>query len=70
MRGLALSDRHPYLFSVAEDKTVRCWDLEMNQVIRNYHGHLSSVLSVCIHPTLNLIATGGRDCTVRLWDIR
>ncbi len=30
VRGLVISPRHPYLFSVSEDKTVRCWDLEMN----------------------------------------
>ena len=34
VRGLALSDRHPYLFSCGEDKQVKCWDLEQNKVVR------------------------------------
>jgi hypothetical protein len=25
---------------VGEDKMVKCWDLEINKVIRHYHGHL------------------------------
>jgi pleiotropic regulator 1 len=34
VRALAISDRHPYLFSCGEDKTVKCWDLEQNKVVR------------------------------------
>lgn len=32
VRGLAVSKRHPYLFSAGEDKMVKCWDLEQNKV--------------------------------------
>eukprot|EP01048_Picozoa_sp_COSAG05_P025790 COSAG05_NODE_6733_length_912_cov_0.788438_1_plen_113_part_10 len=32
VRGLAVSATSPYLFSAAEDKTVKCWDLEQNKV--------------------------------------
>jgi pleiotropic regulator 1 len=32
VRGLAVSPRHPYLFSCGEDKQVKCWDLEANKV--------------------------------------
>ena len=34
VRRLAISDRHPYLFSAGEDKQVKCWDLEQNKVVR------------------------------------
>jgi len=70
VRRLAVSDRHPYLFSAGEDKQVKCWDLEQNKVVRHYHGHLSGVFALALHPTLNMMATGGRDSTVRLWDMR
>lgn len=70
VRDVAISKRHPYLFSASEDKKVKCWDLEKNMAIRDYHGHLSGVHTVDIHPTLDLIATAGRDSVVRLWDIR
>ena len=68
--GLALSKRHPYLFSCGEDKTVKGWDLEQNRVIRSYHGHLSGVYCIGMHPSMDIIGTGSRDSTLRLWDIR
>ncbi|CCH59997.1 hypothetical protein TBLA_0C01840 [Henningerozyma blattae CBS 6284] len=70
VRDIAISNRHPYLFSASEDKLAKCWDLEKNTAIRDYHGHLSGVHTVDIHPTLDLIATAGRDSVVKLWDIR
>ena len=41
-----------------------------NKTIRSYHGHLSAVYSLALHPTLDLLATAGRDAAVRLWDMR
>ena len=58
------------MFTVGEDKLVKCWDLETNKVIRHYHGHLSGVYSCALHPTLDILCTGGRDAAVRVWDIR
>lgn len=49
---------------------VKCWDLETNKVIRHYHGHLSGVYTLSLHPTLDVLATGGRDGVVRIWDLR
>lgn len=66
VRGLAVSPRHPYLFSCAEDKMVKCWDLETNKVIRHYHGHLSGVYALSLHPTLDVLVTAGRDASARV----
>lgn len=44
---------------------VKCWDLETNKVIRHYHGHLSAVYTLSLHPTLDVLVTGGRDAAVR-----
>lgn len=49
---------------------VKCWDLETNKVIRHYHGHLSGVYSLDLHPTLDVLVTGGRDGVARVWDMR
>lgn len=70
VRGLAVSSRHPYLFSCGEDKTVKCWDLETNKVIRQYHGSLSGIYSLALHPTLDILVTAGRDAVARVWDMR
>jgi pleiotropic regulator 1 len=65
-----VSDRHPYLFSAGEDKQLKCWDLEVNKVVRQYHGHLSGIYACALHPTMDLLISGGRDSTARIWDIR
>jgi len=39
-------------------------------VIRHYHGHLSGVYSLCLHPTLDVLVTAGRDASARVWDMR
>ena len=44
--------------------------MEQNKVIRRYHGHLSGIYCLAQHPTLDLLVSGGRDATVRVWDIR
>jgi len=146
--GLAVSPRHPDMFSAGDDKLVKCWDLESRQgqprgyptpstathagtanlecrhcqprmqalrltagtathararcreshlspllvtvslyaisggsqplppcvpgllgapqVIRSYHGHLSGVYCLTLHPTLDLLMTGGRDSVCRV----
>ena len=49
---------------------VKCWDLEANKVIRHYHGHLSGVYALSLHPTLDILVTSGRDASARVWDMR
>lgn len=49
---------------------IKCWDLECNKVIRHYHGHLSGVYCLALHPTLDVLVTGGRDSVARVWDMR
>lgn len=48
--------------------------LEVNccllQVIRHYHGHLSAVYCMSLHPTIDVLVTGGRDSSARVWDMR
>ncbi|PWA94467.1 pleiotropic regulatory locus 1 [Artemisia annua] len=71
VRGLAVSSRHPHMmFSVGDDKLVKCWDLERDKVVGSYHGHLSGVYCLALHPTLDVLLTGGRDSVCRVWDIR
>lgn len=45
------------------------WDLETNMVIRHYHGHLSAVYCLALHPTLDVLMTGGRDVSFIVYSI-
>lgn len=36
------------------------------KVIRSYHGHLSGVYCLAIHPTIDILLTGGRDSVCRV----
>ena len=49
---------------------MKCWDLEYNKVVRHYHGHLSAVYDLALHPTLDVLVSCGRDSTARVWDMR
>ncbi len=37
----------------------------LNNPPRNYHGHLSGVYCMALHPTLDILFTGGRDASCR-----
>lgn len=49
---------------------IKCWDLEKQKVLRKFKGHFSSVTGLAVHPLLNVLVSGGRDCTTRIWDMR
>ncbi|KAL6944947.1 hypothetical protein ACO0QE_002389 [Hanseniaspora vineae] len=71
VRDIEISAYNPYLFSCSEDKMIKCWDLENNQIIRDYHGHLSGVYCVVQHPSIDqIIVSGSRDSTAKVWDVR
>ena len=36
------------------------------QVIRHYHGHLSAVYDLDLHPTIDVLVTCSRDSTARV----
>ena len=35
-------------------------------MIRHYHGHLSAVHCISLHPTIDVLVTGGRDSSARV----
>lgn len=37
-----------------------------SQVVRHYHGHLSAIYSLDLHPTIDVLFTCGRDATTRV----
>ena len=61
---------HPVYTTIRKVYLVKCWDLEYNRVIRHYHGHLSSVYGLDLHPTIDILVSVGRDAVARVWDMR
>ena len=52
--------------NICKNKLHLGWDMEYNKVIRHYHGHLSGVFCLNLHPTLDILITGGRDSVARV----
>lgn len=56
-----------YLLPMFTYQTTVCdiWNIRY-QVIRHYHGHLSAVHDISLHPTIDVLVTCGRDSTARV----
>ena len=46
--------------------TMICKDYNASQVVRHYHGHLSGVYDLSLHPTIDVLVTCGRDASARV----
>lgn len=53
------------------DKGVFFWDVRQDAPIRVVpNAHLHEITCCAINPQGSLVATGGADCMVKLWDLR
>ena len=53
--GLAVSQRHTYLFSAGDDKQVKCWDLEQNKVSFTFYFSIQCNF-YCILTSLDILS--------------
>jgi len=59
------------LVSAGAEGTIAVWDAEVGALDIRLCGHLGAVNCVSVHPiTSEVIASGGEDHSVRLWDLR
>lgn len=55
------------LISGSWDKTIKLWNPLTGDVLATLSGHTDSVLSIASDPSGNLIASGSKDKTIKLW---
>jgi translation initiation factor 3 subunit I len=58
------------IFSVSKDHIVCAWYSANGERFGTYKGHQGALWTVDVDPTTTLLATGGADNTIRLWDLK
>jgi WD40 repeat protein/type II secretory pathway predicted ATPase ExeA len=57
------------IYAVADDSTVRLWDLETGQELRRLEGHADRVWDIDVSADGHFVTSASHDGTLRLWDI-
>ena len=56
--------------SFDSSSTVEMWNIQTGEVIRSFNGHSDVVTSIAISPDGQTLATGSKDGTIRIMDLR
>jgi len=66
--AIALSPTPPLLVS-SSGATLRLWNWQTGQALRNLSGHLDLVLALAIAPSGKLLISGSADKTIKFWEL-
>lgn len=58
------------LYSASRDSLIRAWALADGKEASRFAGHKGEVSALALQPRGDLLASGGRDGTIRLWDVK
>ncbi|KAI0748484.1 miller-Dieker lissencephaly protein [Daedaleopsis nitida] len=58
-----------YVATGARDKTIKIWDTQSGQLLRNLAGHDNWVRALVFHPTGKFLLSASDDNTIRVWEL-
>ncbi|XP_042443628.1 transducin beta-like protein 3 [Zingiber officinale] len=67
--SFTLSPDDRFLFTAADSRQIRVWELSSRKCIRSWKGHDGPVKIMACHSSGGLLATGGADRMVCVWDV-
>ena len=69
VRVVKFSNDGKYVFSGADDKKIKFWNIEKKNLVFDFLGHENIILSLFVFPTKKILASGSADKSVRLWNL-
>lgn len=58
------------MYSSADDKTIRVWDLHSGKEKKKYDAHEHFVSSVRYNPKYNVVSSSGNDMVIKIWHLK
>lgn len=58
------------IFTTAKDYVICMWSSANGERLGTFHGHQGALWTVDADPTSTLLASGGADDTMRLWEVQ
>ncbi|KIL69868.1 hypothetical protein M378DRAFT_157107 [Amanita muscaria Koide BX008] len=64
-------DKRPALYAAsgARDKTIKIWDTQSGQMLKNLPGHDNWVRGLAFHPSGKYLLSASDDKTIRVWEL-
>jgi len=74
LAGIPNTDRSKrpgqFVATGSRDKTIKLWDTQSGQMLRNLAGHDNWVRAIVFHPTGKYLLSASDDNTIRVWELR